>query len=261
MVCTRTPWLWWVAIACLAASIGSLVMMRIDPTQLNGINIWIKPWKFQISVAIHLLTLGFFGVLLAQSTVNARRLQTISIVAVVSSVFELSYISLQAARGQASHFNNSSTIAEVMYALMGIGAVSLTACAGVLGWWILRERAAGSIDLARTAIGWGLIIGCVLGTASGAYVGGQTSHWVGGTLSDAGSLPVVGWSRDGGDLRVAHFFGLHAMQLLALLAWPIYKLSGATRTAVNAWWACAALYSGWSAYTFIQAINGLPLLS
>jgi hypothetical protein len=93
----------------------------------------------------------------------------------------------------------------------------------------------------------------------GGYMGQHMSHWVGGTQNDAAGLWLMKWSRDGGDLRVAHFFGIHAMQVLpmfsALLprAWP-------ARTAIVVVVGAAAVYAAATTFTFVQAIDGLPFV-
>jgi hypothetical protein len=174
-------------------------------------------------------------------------------------LFEVVYIAWRASRGEASHFNIGTPLAGAMYCLMGLGAVTLTGCAGWLGWRVLREPGLALSPLLRQGVGWGLVIGCVLGTLSGAYVSGQPGHWVGGTPSDAVSVPVVGWSLDGGDLRVAHFFGLHAMQILPLAAWLLDRAVSSDHRALRAWWILTALYVGWTVFTFLQATMGRPL--
>jgi hypothetical protein len=99
----------------------------------------------------------------------------------------------------------------------------------------------------------------VLGTLAGAYVSAQTGHHVGGSLTDAQGLPVVHWSRDGGDLRVAHFFGLHAMHVLPVVAWLAARLAapGTARLGLNAF---AAAYAGLTVLTFAQAVMGRPFI-
>lgn len=253
------PWLWWGALAMLAASLVSTLMLLVDARTFNGVSVWLKPWKFQVSLAIHWMTLAVLSVPLAGVTGFARSLKRMSVVALVAGVFEVGYIAWRASRGEASHFNVGTPFAAVMYSLMGLGAVALTVCAGWLGWRVLRDTRLLLSPVLRQGVGWGLVLGCVLGTLSGAYVSGQAGHWVGGTLSDAVSLPVVGWSLDGGDLRVAHFFGLHALQVLPLTAWVLHRMASPS-LALRAWWVLALLYVGWTGCTFWQAASGQPFL-
>ena len=77
------------------------------------------------------------------------------------------------------------------------------------------------------ALGWraGLFL-LLLTPVSGFAMGGRLAHSVGGADGGAG-LPFVNWSVTHGDLRVAHFFALHAVQLLPLTAWVLRKANAA----------------------------------
>jgi general L-amino acid transport system permease protein len=145
------------------------------------------------------------------------------------------------------------------------GLAVLGAVAGGVGAWAWArlarahfQRTGQTRAVALPGLGF-VLLGCVLGTLAGAYLSAQTGHWVGGSLSDAQGLPVVGWSRDGGDLRVAHFFGLHAMQALPLVAWAAAQLR-ATRTGVHITHASAVACVALTAFTFIQALRGQPFI-
>lgn len=104
----------------------------------------------------------------------------------------------------------------------------------------------------------GLIMSFALGGGFGIYLSMQDQHWVGGTLSDAAGLPGFGWSRDGGDLRVAHFFGLHALQLVPLFGWLAQRWwRERARLAVLAF---AGVYALFTLATFVQALRAIPFL-
>ena len=131
------------------------------------------------------------------------------------------------------------------------------------GWMIARDAGVGArraISPAfRAALVYGVWIAFVCTLVTAFTLSAGTAHWVGGTQSDAPGLALMGWSRDGGDLRVAHFWALHAQQLLPLAFWLLGEKLQLVRgmLAVRVF---AALYVGLIAFTFVQALMGLPFL-
>ena len=84
-------------------------------------------------------------------------------------------------------------------------------------------------------------------------------------MADGGpGLPLVGWSTEGGDVRSAHFFGLHGMQALPVVGWlltlPALAWLGARRRLALVW--TAGL--GYLAFVLIvlqSALRAQPLLA
>jgi hypothetical protein len=84
------------------------------------------------------------------------------------------------------------------------------------------------------------------------------AHSVG--VADGGpGLPLVGWSTTGGDLRVGHFVGLHALQALPLLALLLgTRLDQLTRIRLLA--VAGSAYGILTVLLTWQALRGQPLL-
>lgn len=239
----------------LLATIPTFAAMGLDGRTLNGINVWIKPLKFEVSLAVQLLSVAWAMLLLPER--QGRLVRTLAIVMAGAAFFEIAYIALQASRGEASHYNTGTPIAGLMYTLMGVGAVALVVTAGWIGALILKHG-----DTSRPivfAAGLGLVIGSLVGGIAGAYMSSRTGHWVGGPATDAGGLPVFGWSRTGGDLRVAHFFGLHMIQILPITAWIGAALLP-DRLQKPAILAVAAAGCLVTLAVFVQALRGMPIL-
>jgi hypothetical protein len=255
----RFPGLWFGGWAALALSLPLLVLGWTDDRLIQGASVWLKPWKFHVSIAVHLFTLAWLATYLRDTPERARAMRRLSGVALACAVFELAYITWRAARGEPSHFNIGTPLAGAMYALMGLGAVLLTGCAGMLGLWVARARDFAHGPVLQRGLALGLLLGWALGTLTGAYVSAQTGHGVGGTAGAAAGLPIVQWARDGGDLRVAHFVGLHAMQAVPLMAvWAAHRYT--PRTGLHLTYAGAVACVALTVFTFIQALRGQPFV-
>lgn len=249
----------------LAATASLLLLMMIptalalglDARTLNGVNVWIKPLKFEASLVVHLLTVAWVLLCLPPERRSTRLVRSLAALMAAAAVFEIAYIALQASRGEASHFNVATPTARLLYTLMGIGAVILVATSGWIGALVLRHGQTSNPVV--FAAGLGLLLGSALGGVAGAYMSTQSGHWVGGALTDLGGLPIVGWSRSGGDLRVAHFVGLHLAQALPIAAWAATRVLP-ERLRMPLVILVAALGTLATGATFVQAVLGLPLV-
>lgn len=233
----------------LAASVAMLIATRFDQRQILGINLWIKPMKFAASITIFVWTIAW---MLSYLPTRQRLIEW----GISAAMFiEIILIAGQSARGVASHFNQKTPIDQVVFVVMGLAIAFNTYLVVRLLWLYLKPVAMPPAMLWGVRLGIGLFLA---GSLDGVAMLVHGAHTVG--LADGGpGLPMVNWSTRAGDLRVAHFLGLHAMQLLPLAGWYFEKVWPSRAVA-----AVFGLFAGWLAIfaiTLIQAMAGLPLLA
>jgi hypothetical protein len=245
----------------------ALILQGIDPRTLNDVSVWVKPTKFALSLAVHFATLAWAIDLLTPDLRQSDYMRRSFLLALGAGFFEVGYISLQAARGRASHFNQATTAESILYMVMGVGAVLLVAVSFDLGRRILKSPRPGLGVGVRLAAGLGLTLGSAATLMTAGILGSgeiplalgyPEGHWVGGTLSDAGGLPFLGWSTTGGDLRIPHFFATHIMQILPIMGWLADHLR--PRQASGIVLGGAIVLLGIVGATFIQAVLGQPFI-
>lgn len=255
----RQPQLAVAAQIALVAVLPCLIAMQIDPRLVNGISVWVKPVKFLLSFVFYYATLAWFFGYLPREAQHGRAGRFVIRTAIAVGALEMLWLLAAAANGVPSHFNTGSLVWGLAYSAAGVGSVLLVTAILVQGLMIARDRRVALAPVFRAS----LVAGSITAFATTLVVAGTLSagdgHWVGGAASDAAGLPLIGWSRTGGDLRVAHFWALHAQQLL--------PLAGALIAAVQprrprAWLALAiAGYLGLIGFSFVQALAGQPFIA
>jgi hypothetical protein len=245
----------WVALAMLPL-LGALAL---DTRLFQGINVWIKPLKFHAALLIYLVTLAVFARFASTKITGRPWWRWHERAVVLAVVLELIWIGGAASLGVASHFNESTPMWTAIYSFMGVGAIVLTSASATLAWAIHRYPTGDLSPAVRTGLVWGLGLTLPLTLVTASTLSDMGSHWIGGTASDAGGLFLMGWSRDGGDLRVAHFFATHAMHALPLAALACAKIFGEQARAPVRFVALA--YVGLVAWGFLQALMGQPFLA
>jgi hypothetical protein len=247
----------------LALLVPSVLAYLIDTRTLNDINIWTKPIKFQLSLALLMATLLLLLPLLSRAWLTSRTIRWSALVSAFASTFEIAYIIIQSARGRGSHYFVQVPIEATMYSLMGVGAVSLVAVCFIFGYAIYRSQETKNHQGLYLGAAIGLMLGAVLTLLTAAPLSASAfasdlGHWIGGVRSDANGIPLVGWSSTGGDLRASHFFATHLMQALPLLGLLADRFRPASARSI--------VYGGTAlgvvivVATFIQAALGYPFL-
>ncbi len=255
----------------------SVVGLAVDDRVLLGVPIWLKPFKFAVSFAIYSLTLAWMLSLPHKGSRWTWWLGTVF--AVVGGLMEVSIVFVQAARGTFSHFNGSpdpfDDTVSAMFG-MGVNTIMLTniAIAAILGFQRLGDRSVTRVVhvglfMALLGMGVGLLMafvteGQLAVDAHGREVALMAGHSIG--VPDGGpGVPLANWSTTGGDLRAAHFLGLHGLQVMLLAGMGIGLLANrfgalrheSVRMALVTVTACG--YTGLVLLATWQALRGQPV--
>lgn len=253
----REPALVATGLVFLVAMVPTLLAALVDDRTLDGVGVWAKPLKFEASLSLFAFSLAWFFPMASASFRRSAAGRFAVWGFILPAALELAYIAWRASRGEASHFNQSSVTAAVQFGLMGIGAVLLTAAAPALAYGIARRDAPPAAPATRLAAILGLVLTFALGGTEGLLMAAHGAHSV-GPAGAGGAVPVLGWLRGAGDLRVAHFLGIHAQQLIPLAGAVIVATLGGERRGWVA--AFAAAYALLFLATLLQALAGQPLL-
>ena len=218
----HTKSLFWLAVICVVVAVALIPLWILDSRELLGVSVWEKPIKFYISVAIFSFTYSWLSSFLTR---GGRWVKLTGLVIAVSLAVENILILAVASNGETSHFNVSTPTAIAIWSIMATFISIVLFSTIFISLMILFQKqqefnlklalALGSIN---TAVGMGLAYLMTWPTANqlANYQGIAGAHAVG--VSDGGpGLPFLGWSTVAGDLRVGHFFGLHSIQVSAIL--------------------------------------------
>ena len=248
--------------------------LLLDDRVLLGVPIWIKPLKFAISIAIYSATLAWLISLL-----DRRRLASaMGTVIAATAAIEMVVIVGQVVRGRQSHFNYATTLDGALFTLMAVSIVVLWIATAVVAVLLLRQRIGERASAYAVRSGMlialaGLGVGFLLtrpkpGQIDAMSNGGERiigAHAVG--VADGGpGLPLVNWSTVGGDLRIGHFIGMHALQALPLFALVLSLLArrwgrlASEQARVRLVLTAAAGYAGLTGLVTWQALRGQSIV-
>ena len=243
---------WW----NIALLVGSLGAMPFDHRTILGLNPWIKPVKFEISVIVFLITIGILLRALGQDGNWPKSRRWLGWGFAIAMIVENSVIVLQAARGVRSHMNYTTAWDGILFGLMGL----FIALNSIFAAWLLLLWFMAKTDYKRAVV-WGVRLGLIMllaASAEGVRMVSGGGHTVGAPDGGPG-LFFLNWSSANGDLRIAHFFGLHALQAFPLAGLLFASTHWREQLQVIGLFAFAAIYASVVWWLFAQAVQGLPI--
>lgn len=242
----RNETLFYYGLLCLVLSLVFIVLTKITTTQVYNVNAWYKPFKFAFSTFLFAWAMAWYCYYLPNFNIKLFNWAVIILLG-----FEIVYIALQASKGQLSHYNLSTPVYAVLYSMMALAASAVTIYTAYVGLLFFTNTFPDLPNYYLWAIRFGIIL-FVIFSFEGFAMGSRLNHSV-GALNDNSSWFIIGWSKTVGDLRVAHFIGMHALQVLPVLSFYVFKNTKLTL-------ALSLLYGLLALLTLIQALKGKPLV-
>jgi hypothetical protein len=248
----------------------------LDSRYITGAPAWLKLSKFAISVVIYTFTMLWFLSFVDTSKRWRKRLVTV-LGWVVVTTFAAEWFAMitQVVRGTTSHFNVSSPFNAALWSLMAVAIMILFITNIVIAVLLLRQKFESPV------FAWGLRLGLIItvvGLGEGYLMTSPTAQqmagWQNGEavtivgahsvgVADGGpGLPGLNWSTVGGDLRIGHFVGMHALQVLPFVAWFVSRRKRlSVRQQVRLVWTAGFGYLGLVALVTWQALRAQSIIS
>jgi hypothetical protein len=242
----RNETLFYYGLLCLVLSAIFIVLTKYTHTQVYNVNAWYKPFKFAFSTFLFVWAMAWYCYYLQNFNIKFFNWSVILLLG-----FEIFYISFQASKGQLSHYNVSTPVYSALYSMMALAATLVTLYTAYVGLLFFTNSFPELPNYYVWAIRLGIII-FVIFSFEGFAMGSRLNHSV-GALNDNSNLFIIGWSKTVGDLRVSHFIGMHALQVLPILSFYVIKNTKLTI-------ALSVIYGLLAILTLIQALQGRPLI-
>ncbi len=240
----RNEPLFYYGLICLVAAIIFLILTKLSNTQVYNVNAWYKPFKFAFSTFLFAWAMAWYCYYLPSFNINLFNWAIIMLLG-----FEIVYIAIQASKGQLSHYNLSTPVYSMLYSMMALAATLVTIYTAYVGLLFFKYEFPTLPNHYLWAIRLGILIFVVF-SFEGFVMGSRLTHTIGGKDGGAG-IPLLNWSTKFGDPRIAHFIGMHALQVLPLLSFYLFKNTKATVVV-------SVLYLFLAVFTLVQALHGKP---
>jgi hypothetical protein len=234
---------------------GTFNLGIVNPTTVNQ---WIKPIKFSISFSTYATTISLFLLALRIPTWQLNLARRAIATSVALEIFSLAAQAWRNVHPAIPTFTDS-VLAQLTNSMVMVNTAIVVWMFALFCLGRMRKEVVDGPVV--SAIRNSLVI-FLAGNAIGGYMLSRGSHTV-GTADGGPGLPFLNWSTVGGDLRIAHFIALHAIQIVPLFAYiltqmsPVHSVKQRKRLAV----ALAIMVAFGVSATFIQAALGHPLLT
>lgn len=251
----------------LFSSIGLIVDDRI----LQYSPIWLKPFKFAFSSLLFSSSLYYFNIYLPKS--KLIKMSNMIIGSMLN--LELAIIYFQAYRGRMSHFNYTTLEDMILFQLMAFGIIAVWIVLFAYVFFFLKLNVKSNLIL--HAIRISLVI-TFLSMASAFTMTTPNKSEVEKIVANKGIIgltvgshsvaekdpsqvmPITKWALTGGDLRIAHFVGLHAIQILPLIAFFFLLIKLDYKISLFFVYTLAFMYFAIFLFVLLQALQGIPLV-